>query len=61
MNIVILDYNLGKVIYVRNLPFDQSDQVEDFLYNNNDFDPDETAWMEIDDFYKQFEIGDFNE
>ena len=61
MNIVILDYNLGKVIYVRNLPFDQSDQVEDFLYNNNDFDPDETAWMEIDDFYKQFEIDDFNE
>lgn len=61
MNIVVLDYNLGKVIYVRNLPFDNNTQVEDFLYTDNDFDPDETAWMEVEDFYKQFEVGDYDE
>ena len=61
MNIVVLDYNSGKVVYLRNLPFDKPDQVEDFLYNKNDYEPDEIAWMEVEDFYKQFEVGDYDE
>lgn len=46
---------------MRNLPFDECDQVEDFLYNKNDYEPDEIAWMEVEDFYKQFEVGDYDE
>ena len=61
MNIVVLDYNLGKILYMRGLPFDTTDQVEDFLFNKNDFQPDEIAWMEVEDFYKQFEVGDYDE
>ena len=61
MNIVVLDYSSGKVFYMRNLPFDECDQVEDFLYNKNDYEPAEIAWMEVEDFYKQFEVGDYDE
>ena len=32
-----------------------------FLYNKNDYEPDEIAWMEVEDFYKQFEVGDYDE
>lgn len=50
MNIAVLDYSQGKIFYIKDLPSDwDNHQVEDYLYNNLQFNEDEISWMITND------------
>lgn len=50
MNIAVLDYSQGKIFYIKDLPSDWDNyQVEDYLYNNLQFNEDEISWMITND------------
>jgi hypothetical protein len=50
MNVAVLDYSQGKIFYIKDLPSDwDNNQMEDYLYNNLQFNEDEISWMITND------------